>query len=128
MEKLRIKATKRTPDIFFDCQKNLLEIRGKSYPADISEYYSPVFSWLKEYLEQLDDQKCTVNIDLIYFNSSSSKALLDFFTILEEAVKKGRNISVNWIYDEEDEDNLEYGEDFQEDFEILTFNLVQKEE
>ncbi|QTA86078.1 DUF1987 domain-containing protein [Desulfonema magnum] len=127
MDQLRIEATKRTPDIFFDCQNNLLEIRGRSYPADISEYYTPVFSWLEEYLEQLDDKKCTVNIDLTYFNSSSSKTLLDFFTMLEEAVRKGKSISVNWIYDAEDEDNLEYGEDFQEDLELLTFNLVQKE-
>lgn len=33
---------------------------------------------------------------------------------------------MNWIYEEEDEDTLEFGEEFQEDFEILDINLVQK--
>ncbi|MDM8525509.1 DUF1987 domain-containing protein [Desulfococcaceae bacterium HSG8] len=128
MDNLEIKATRRTPDIFFDCGNNLLEIRGKSYPSDISEYYAPVFSWIERYLGQLNDQHCTVKVNLVYFNSSTSKVLMDFFSLLEESVRKGRNISVNWIYDEEDEDNMEYGEEFKEDLEVLTFNLVKKEE
>ncbi len=126
MENLKIKPTKRTPEIMFDCESNLLEIRGHSYPADISGYYTPVFSWLRAYLEQLKDQECTVNIELTYFNSSSSKILFDLFAMLEEAVSDGKRISANWIYDEEDEDTLEDGEDFQEDMELLTFNLVEK--
>jgi len=126
MENLKIEATKRTPDILFDCENHILEIRGKSYPANIGDYYEPLFSWLEKYLEQLDDHQCTVNIELVYFNSSSSKILLDFFSILEEAVNKGKNICVNWISDEEDEDNMEYGEEFQEDMETLPFYLVQK--
>ncbi len=33
-------------------------------------------------------------------------------------------ISVNWIYEEDDEDSLEFGEDFQEDFKSLRFNFA----
>ncbi len=126
MENLKIKGTNRSPDIFFDYENNLLEIKGKSYSANISEYYTPVFLWLGQYLGQLENQHCTVNIELAYFNSSSSKVLLEFFLLLEEAVSQGKNISVNWIYDEEDEDNREYGEEFQEELEALPFNLIQK--
>ncbi|OQY58277.1 MAG: hypothetical protein B6245_12670 [Desulfobacteraceae bacterium 4572_88] len=126
MENLRIEPSKRTPDISFDCHENLLEIRGKSFPANSAEYYEPVFSWLKQYLEQVSDQQCVLSIELIYFNSSSARILMELFILLEEAVGKGKNISVNWIYDEEDEDNLEYGEEFQEDFPSLAFYLVQK--
>ena len=126
MENMEIAPTRRTPRISFDCGKNLLEIRGKSYPSNVSECYGPVFSWLKEYLGQLGDKQCTVNIELVYFNSSSSKILLDFFLMLEETVNKGGNIAVNWIYDEDDEDNMEYGEEFQEDLESLPFNLLGK--
>lgn len=126
MENLKIEGTKRTPDILFDCENHILQIGGKSYPANTADYYRPVFSWLEKYLEQLNEQQCTVNIELIYFNSSSSKILLDFLSILEEAVDKGKNICVNWIYDEEDEDNMEYGEEFREDLETLPFHLVQK--
>ncbi len=127
MENLKLKGTNRSPDISFDYENNLLEIRGKSYSANISEYYIPVFSWLREYLGQLGNQHCTVNVELAYFNSSSSKVLLEFFLLLEEAVNQGKAISVNWIYDKEDEDNMEYGEEFQEELETLPFHLIQKQ-
>jgi len=123
MENLEIAPTRRTPEISFDCKNHMLAIRGKSYPSNISECYGPVFSWLKKYLGNLGEEECTVNIELIYFNSSSSKALLDFFLMLEEA---GKNIVVNWIYDEDDEDNMEYGEEFQDDLGDLPFRLIEK--
>lgn len=127
MENLKIEATKYTPEISFDCENHLLEISGESYPENIAEFYAPIFSWMEEYFDQLDDnQPVIINMELIYFNSSSSKILLDLFEVLEEATGKGKNITVNWIYEEEDEDTLEFGEEFQEDFESLNINLVQK--
>ena len=129
MENLRFEATKFTPDICFDCENDVLEIRGESYPENIAEFYAPVFSWLRRYIGQLEDDKTvTVNMELVYFNSSSSKVLLDFFDLLEEASNDGKQIVVSWIYEEEDDDSLEFGEDFQEDFEDLSFRLVKKKD
>jgi len=127
MKDLKIEATNRTPDIFFDSEKDILEIKGKSYPSNVSDYYMPIFTWLREYLKQLDDRRVfTVNIELLYFNSGSSKVLLELFLLLEKAAFRGKTISVNWVYHEDDEDNLEYGEEFQADLQFLAFNLVQK--
>ncbi len=127
MEDLFIEASKYTPAILFDYKNHLLEIKGESYPENIAEFYAPIFSWIEQYVEKLQDQKATINIDLIYFNSSSSKILLDLFDILESAAEEGKNIEVNWIYEEGDEDGLEFGEEFQEDFKAVSFNLVQKD-
>jgi len=126
MEKLVIEATKYTPEIYFDCEKNILEIRGKSYPENTSVFYSPVFKWLETYLGHEKSQDITVNMELIYFNSSSSKILMDFCDILDAAAANGKAITVNWIYEEDDEDAFEFGEEFQEDLEFVTFNLVEK--
>ncbi len=126
MDNLKIKATKSSPEISFDYENNTLEITGKSYPANIEEFYTPVFFWLKKYLSQLESQKVTVNVELIYFNSSTSMVLMAFFENLEGAVNNGKSISINWICEEDDDDTLEYGEEFQEDFEKLEFNFVQK--
>ncbi len=126
MNNLIIEATKYTPEIVFDREKSLLEIRGKSYPENTSIFYAPVFEWLEEYFENAGDEKITVNMELIYFNSSSSKILMDFCDVLDAAASDGKNIMVNWIYEEDDEDGLEFGEEFQEDLESVTFNLVQK--
>jgi len=127
MENLKIEPTKYTPGIFFDFKNNVLEIIGESYPENIAEFYSPVFSWLEEYIEHLEDQEVDINMELVYFNSSSSKILLDFFDLLEEATGDGKHIVINWFYEEEDEDTLDFGVEFQEEFESLNFNMVQKD-
>jgi hypothetical protein len=129
MENLIIEATKQTPKISFDADNHILEFQGESYPENMAEFANPIFSWLEKYFEQLGSQPVTVNIELTYFNSSSSKMLLDLFDKLEEEVDdNGKNITVNWIYDADNDSAEEYGEEFQEDLESLTFNLVQKEE
>ncbi len=125
MDNLTIKATKHTPNVSFDA--DILEFQGESYPENMALFAGPIFAWLEEYLEHQGEQTFTVNIALTYFNSSSSKMLLDLFDRLDEEVKnKGKNIIVNWIYD--DDDTEEFGEEFQEDLESLTFNLVKKNE
>jgi hypothetical protein len=126
MNNLMIEATKYTPEISFDCEKHLLEIKGKSYPENTSVFYQPIFEWLEEYFERDATRDVTVNMELIYFNSSSSKVLMDFCDVLEEAANSGKNVTVNWIYEEDDEDALEFGEEFQEELESVKFNLVEK--
>ena len=129
MDSWKIEATKQTPEVCFNAENNILELKGESYPENIAEFSAPVFSWLEEYLEQLEEQAFTVNIELTYFNSSSSKMLLDLLDKLEEEVADfGKNITVNWIYSADNDTAEEYGEEFQEDLESLTFNLVQKDE
>ena len=127
MDPLRTEATKYTPEINYISENNTLELKGMSYPADAAEFYTPLFNWLEKYLEHMTDQNLSVNIEFLYLNSSSTKIMWDFFELLEEAVKNGKNVSVNWIYDEEDDDKLEMGEEFEEDFESLPFNLLMKE-
>ena len=126
MENLYIEATTSSPIVDFDYTTHTLEINGESYPENTAEFYDPVLSWLEEYLEEIEDDPVTVNLDIPYFNSSSSKVLMDFFDLLDEAANEGKRISVNWIYDEEDDSTLEAGEEFQEDLETLRFNFVVK--
>ncbi len=128
MNNLDIPATSQTPVVCFNEEAQSLNIVGECYPENISKFSSPIFSWLNNYLEHLEEQVFTVNIELIYFNSSSSKMLLDLFDRLETAVsEEQKNIVVNWIYDPENESALEYGEEFKEDLDDLTFNIVEKD-
>jgi hypothetical protein len=127
MDSLKIEATKCTPEVIFNAENNILKIKGDSYPENITEFFSSVFTWLEKYLGELKNQVFTINIELNYFNSSSSKLLLDIFERLEEEVEKfDKKIIVNWIYDAEHDNIEEYGEEFKEDLNSLTFNLVQK--
>lgn len=125
MEKLILEPTKYTPYIFFNPEDHQLEIKGESYPEHTAEFYLPCFNWLQEYLKPLKNQKIYINMDLFYFNSSSSKIFMDFFDILD-AAGENNEIFVNWYYDREDDDSMEYGEDFKEDLKAVTFNLIEK--
>lgn len=128
MENLYIEASKYTPEVMFDASSQILEIKGESYPENTAEFYAPVFSWINELLEQAKpDSQLTINMEIIYFNSSSSKVLMDLFDLFEDRASQGMNIQVNWIYDEENESALEYGEEFQEDLNVVEFNLQVKE-
>lgn len=127
MENLVINPTKSTPEILFNAKENILEIKGISYPENTSEFYEPVFNWLNTYLGNLGNQKVTINIEIVYFNSSSSKVLMDFFDILDETAEKGKKITVNWIYDKENTSIKEYGEEFKEDLNYLEFLLIKKD-
>jgi len=124
MENLHLDATQYTPEISLDTNGTISMV-GKSYPENTFEFYAPVMSWLEEYFESTQNDVTTVNMEIIYFNSSSSKLFFDFFDLLEENSQKHK-IEINWIYDEENESAQEAGEDFIEDFEELTINLVQK--
>ena len=125
MKNLEISKTKTTPEILFNLSTNELLIKGESFPENTSEFYAPVFEWLEAYLDSITDQVVVVNIELVYFNSSSSKVLMDLFDMLEEAVENSKEITVNWRYDEDNEMAAEYGEDFMEDLEHLPFHLVE---
>lgn len=126
MENLNIEATKYTPDIIFDVSGKLT-MTGKSYPENTFEFYAPVMDWMKSYFSSDSSPKTlTLDIEITYFNSSSSKLFFDFFDLLDEN-KEDFEITVNWIYDEDNESALEAGEDFVEDFENLNIKLVPKE-
>ena len=124
MENLKLGATKYTPEISLDLN-GIISLVGKSYPENTFEFYAPMMKWLEEYFNNNPAETTVVNMQIIYFNSSSSKLFFDFFDLLEENVENN-TIEINWIYDEENESAEEAGEDFKEDFEELNIKLVQK--
>ena len=125
MEKLIIEETKYTPKIDMDAKTGTVNIAGKSYPENTFEFYEPVMRWFEEYFDGNAKENTVVNLEIIYFNSSSSKLFFDLFDLLEENNQDHR-IQINWIYDEENESAQEAGEDFIEDFKTLKINLVKK--
>lgn len=112
MEKYSIEATPNTPVIEFDLKKGVLDISGRSIPENSIEFYNPLFSALDSYLDHPND-KTNINIQLEYYNSSSSSCLLSVFKKLEKLNKQTGKVSVNWIYEENDEDILAAGKNFQ---------------
>jgi hypothetical protein len=112
MESLIIEGTTKTPDVNFNAEKGLLEVKGRSIPENSIEFYKPLVDWLEEYAQN-PLAKSQVNVHLEYFNTSSSKCILDVFKKLEAIHKNKYDVQINWYYEEDDEDMLEAGEDYE---------------
>lgn len=112
MDSISIEGTPKTPTVSLDAGTGIVEIKGRSIPENSIEFYRPIVEWLEEYSKE-PQNLTTVNIQLEYFNTSSSKCILDVFKKLE-SIKKARNeVVINWYYEEDDEDMLEAGEDYE---------------
>lgn len=112
MEPISIEGTAKTPNVKFDFHSGILEIKGRSIPENSIEFYKPLVDWLDEYGNNAKDLT-QVNIQLEYFNTSSSKCILDVFKKLEAIHKGNHEVIINWFYEEDDEDMLEAGEDYE---------------
>jgi hypothetical protein len=72
MEDLAIMGTPKTPAVRSDSIQGLLEITGRSNPENTIEVFKPIVNWVEMYVQN-PGEKTTVNIQLEYFNTSSSK-------------------------------------------------------
>jgi len=110
----KVQGNDSTPFILLDNKKGEFEISGKSVPEDSLAIFGPVLDHITEYVQQ--PQPSTVlNVKLIYFNTSTSKFLLDIMSALEDLVDRPNvEVAINWYYQVDDEDMMEIGEDFKD--------------
>lgn len=120
---LKIAGTEDTPEILFDIQTNEYIISGRSLPEDVSSFYKPVFEWL-DVFEKNVTSNSSFKFKLEYFNTASSKIILDILMRLEEINNaNSSNINIEWHYMEADDDMLEAGEEYKELVEIA-FDVI----
>ncbi|WP_109833079.1 DUF1987 domain-containing protein [Reichenbachiella versicolor] len=111
MEGFFIRATKITPSIYFNPEKGLLDIRGKSSPENPVAFYKHLNESLDKF-GTTEHKRLVVNCAYEYFNTSSSKCIYIIFKKVHDLhVENGKEVVVNWYFEEEDEDMQEAGED-----------------
>ena len=123
MDNFYIEGTKSSPEIEYITEKNKLIIKGESYPEDSFAFYKPVFDLAEEAISENDGLK--LEIEVSYLNTSSTKSFMNLLDILEEANKSGKNVNVDWYYEEDNEHSYELALDFKEYLE-LPFNIIAK--
>ncbi len=125
MEKYTNTGTAKTPTIKFDFNSGELEIEGRSIPENTIDFYKPLMDTLDKYLSNV--RSTTVaHIKLEYLNTSSSKCILSVFKKLEDAKNAGSHVLINWYYQEDDDEMLETGEEYQSIVNV-PFKMVQVE-
>lgn len=119
MKSFNLEATTTSPKIYFG-DDGILLMEGRSLPEDVNRIFDPVISFAQQL--ELDELKCNINLE--YFNTSSSKKILDLFKHLD-ANRKLQKIRVNWYYEEGDEDSLEIAEIYEESLRRTEFRYHQ---
>jgi hypothetical protein len=113
MEIINLEGTEDTPKIILDKENGIFEISGRSLPEDSAEFYQPILDWIESYGEDPNPDTNFV-FKLEYFNTASSKLILDLLSALEDIDE----MSISWYFHEDDEDMEEAGEEFSELVEI----------
>jgi hypothetical protein len=106
-----IEGTTLTPEIELNSEKGSILIKGRSIPEDAFEFFNPFLEKLSEYIEE-PSFKTFVEFRLEYFNTSSSKCILDILRLLQKLHAGGNDVIIDWYHDEDDEEIEEIGQDY----------------
>ncbi len=117
MKKIQLTGTDDTPGIILDAENGIFEISGRSMPEDVEMFFDPILQWLENYAENANE-KIEFIFKMKYFNTASSKLMLDVFMILETIHENNNNVLIKWYYPENDEDMEEAGEEYSDIVEI----------
>lgn len=108
MDKKTLEGTKKTPSVTLD-PAGKIKLSGRSIPEDASKFYEDILDWVVGYCVAPNDTT-TIDIELEYFNSGSAKYVMQILRELSELRLNGKELVVNWYYEEGDDDILERGE------------------
>jgi len=108
MEVIRYSAEDRTPYVFFDGDKGILDIEGRCVPEDAKQFFKELQKQLDIYGET-PSKNLDVTINLEYFNTATAKELMAM-------MYKFKNFptTVTWCHELKDQDMIDVGKDFEE--------------
>ena len=113
-DNISISGSQTTPSVEGNGALGLLRMQGDSYPENSFEFFGPIIEWLERLLKETQ-LPLRLELRLVYMNTSSDKAMMDIFDLLEEVYAQGRQVSVNWYYDPRNERVMGLADEFKED-------------
>jgi hypothetical protein len=123
MENLVIIETENTPGVNFNAETGIMVIEGESFPNLAMRFYQPLMDWVQLFLAQTRGP-AVINFKYTYFNTSSSKCIINLLMLMEGAHAAGKSVEVNWHYRNGDANMEESGRELAEGL-TLPFVLVQ---
>jgi hypothetical protein len=112
MEAIIRTPTKSTPYVHLDRGTGTYLISGRSIPIDAELFYKPLLNWLEQ-LTLNPPKQLEFCFKFDFFNIASSKRILFILYKLSEMKLKGCQVTVRWMYEKQDDDNLELGKDYE---------------
>jgi len=114
MNELSIEATQSTPSVEGNWETGMVSLGGDSFPENSYEFFGNVIDWIERYLAG-SDRPLRLELRLMYMNTSSVKAMMDIFDMLEDAHRAGRKVEVRWHHDPDNERVADLAAEFRED-------------
>jgi len=111
MRPLYIEREPNTLKVILDKEKKEFSFQGRSLPENTVKFFEPVIHWLMEYIKDPIDET-VVNMNFVYFNTSSAKLLLEVLRQFDNLHKAGNNVKIIWHYMVDDFDIKEAGEEY----------------
>ena len=84
------------PNVDFNVESGVCTLSGKSYLEDTTQFYLPLLEWLDQYCTEVNEP-IEFNVRLSYYNTSSSRSILDIFDLLKLYEERGGRVNVNWF-------------------------------
>ena len=97
LEPLKIEPTHKTPKVYLDPSKNEFELSGRSIPEDSVGFYRHILDWIDEYAKS-PIPRTDFKFELEYFNTSSSKNILELLKKLEKYISSGTTTKTTRIW------------------------------
>lgn len=117
LNNLQLEATKSSPSVSFNTSGEL-RIEGKAIPDNAIPFFEPLSMWI----DNLNSERVVFDINLEYMNTSASMQLFGLLQKLEQNCSIFE-ITVNWHYEEDDEDHYETGLMFEERLNRIKFSF-----
>jgi len=118
------------PEFSIDEENGIIRIDGMSLMDVAKEFYVPLIEEVKNYIDT-SPVKVDIFINLQYFNTPSSKYILEMLKMFVPLHDEGCKILVHWYFEEDDEDMHEAGVDFNAlvsiPFELIPTTFVRKD-
>ena len=121
-----ITETKHSPYFIIDKERGFILLKGKSTLTNTRDFYKPIIDEINDYVDN-NPVNTRMIVDLEYFNTSSSKLILEIFLALKKLMINEIPIVVEWYYEEDDEDMYESGTDYNEILRKVPFIFIIKE-
>lgn len=111
MAEYNIQGAIDTPTVILDRDANKFEISGRSLPENAIKFYMPILEWLDDYAQN-PLPKTEFVFDMAYYNTATAKQILKILLRLEDLSNNGNDVHVTWMYEEDDIDMEEAGDEY----------------
>jgi hypothetical protein len=116
--------TNRMPGVSLDAENHAVLLEGEAYPEDVAAAFEPLMTSISTTLAESGETPMTVKFQLQYFNSGSSRKILEIIKMID-ASDTAHNIE--WLADPEDDEMIDHGNRLSRAVSKAGFTVVEEE-